>query len=113
MSAKYSDEFARSVLGASSTSPLGIRLACLCVENNLPAVYVAQVLGVSRIALHAWFRGGNIRTARVEKIMMFMQLVREDKMRGVLPARNNTAAREYLQEMVDTPLKGGSKTVED
>lgn len=113
MSAKYSDEFIRSVLGASSTSPLGTRLARLCVEVGFPAVYVAQVLGVSRMTLHSWFRGGKIRMAKVEKIQMFMQLIREDITRGRLPAKNAADAKEYLQEMTDVPLKASTQRKTD
>ena len=42
----------------------GQLLAKLCVEANLPASYVCKVFGISRMALHTWFRGGPIRHKR-------------------------------------------------
>lgn len=105
MVGKYSDDLLRAVLGAKSTSPLGMRLGKVCAEAELPAVYVAQVLGVTRMTIHNWFRGGEIRKSRADKIVVFLQLVQEDLARGVLPAQNIDEARAYLQEMCDTPLK--------
>jgi hypothetical protein len=107
---KYRDELIRSVLGATSTSPLGVRLARVCVEANLPAAYVAQVFGVSRMALHLWFRGGNIRPA---KISVFTQLIQEDLRNGRLPVSTLEAARAYLQEMTDAPIKQVSQKKAD
>ena len=105
MPTKYSDNLLRAVLGARSTSPLGMRLGRACAEAELPAVYVAQVLGVTRMTVHNWFRGGVIRKSRVEKLIVFMKLVQEDMAKGVLPKKNLADARAYLQEMCDTPLK--------
>jgi predicted site-specific integrase-resolvase len=110
---KYRDELIRSVLGATSTSPLGIRLARVCVEANLPAAYVAQVFGVSRMALHLWFRGGNIRPAKVDRISVFTQLIQEDLRNGRLPVSTLEAARAYLQEMTDAPIKQVSQKKAD
>ena len=105
MPTKYSENLMRAVLGARSTSPLGMRLGKACVEAQLPAVYVAQVLGVTRMTLHNWFRGGEIRKSRTDKIIVLLQLIQEDMAKGVLPAGNIADARAYLQEMCDTPLK--------
>lgn len=105
MPTKYSDELARAVFGAKSTSPLGMRLGKACVEAELPAVYVAQVLGVSRMTIHNWFRGGEIRKSRTDKVLVLTQLIQEDTARGVLPAKTLADARDYLQEMCDKPLK--------
>lgn len=113
MTGKYSDGLTRSVLAATKEAPLGVQLARMCVEANLPAAYVAQVLGVSRMALHSWFRGGNIRTSKTEKILVFMKLVKEDMGLGVLPAKEIEDARAYLQEMVDVPIKSAYQKKED
>lgn len=82
-----------------------MRLGRACAEAELPAVYVAQVLGVTRMTIHNWFRGGQVRKSRVEKLTVFMKLVQEDMAKGVLPKRSLADARAYLQEMCDTPLK--------
>lgn len=105
MPSKYSDQLACAVLGAKSTSPLGMRLGRVCVEANLPAVYVAQVLGVTRMTIHNWFRGSEIRKSRTDKIVVLTKLIQEDLANGILPAKNFADARTYLQEMCDTPLK--------
>ena len=113
MGGKYRSELIRSVLDATNESPLGVRLARVCVEASLPAAYVAQVFGVSRMALHAWFRGGNIRPSKTDRIIVFIQLVQEDLRNGRLPVPTLEAARTYLQEMTDTPIKRVSQKKAD
>jgi hypothetical protein len=110
---KYRDDLVRSVLAATDESPVGVRLASVCVEANLPAAYVAQVFGVSRMALHLWFRGGNIRKSKIDRILVFTQLVKGDLRSGRLPASTLEAARSYLQEMTDTPIKQVSQKKAD
>ena len=105
MSGKYRDDLIRSVLDTAATAPLGLRLARVCVEAELPAAYVAQVLGVSRMTIHTWFRGGNVHSSKVDKVIVFVQLVREDLKAGRLPVKTTQAAREYLQEMSDAPIR--------
>lgn len=84
---------------------LGVRLARACVQANLPAAYVAQVLGVSRMSIHRWFRGQPIRSKKSPKINVFIQLLEEDTVKGLLPAKTNEDARLYLQDMADEPIK--------
>lgn len=78
----------------------GQLLAKLCVEANLPASYVCKVFGISRMALHTWFRGGPIRTRRMDLISAFTKLVNEDLVAGVLPAKNLKEAKAYIEEML-------------
>lgn len=78
----------------------GQLLAKLCVEANLPASYVCKVFGISRMALHTWFRGGPIRTRRMDLIGAFTKLVNEDLAAGVLPAKNLKEAKAYIEEML-------------
>lgn len=104
MSAKYSADFVAAVRSLRERS-LGQELATLCVDGNLPAAYVAQVLGVSRMALHAWFRGSPIRRHRLPRVHTFMQIVKDDLQRGTLPVRELKQAYDYLQEMCDGPLE--------
>lgn len=95
MPTKYSTQLVESVLCADKPG-LGQELAKVCIEANLPALYVAKVLGVTRMTLHTWFRGGNIRQAKKERINLFIDLVEEDTRKGVLPAPTFKAAKEYL-----------------
>lgn len=36
---------------------LGVQLAKLCVDKNIPVSDVAEFFGVSRVSVYAWFRG--------------------------------------------------------
>jgi predicted transcriptional regulator len=36
---------------------LGVKLAKICVKRDIPVKDVAEYLGVSRVAVYAWFRG--------------------------------------------------------
>ena len=78
----------------------GQLLAKLCVEANLPASYVCKVFGISRMALHTWFRGGPIRHKRMALVDAFIGLVNKDLKAGVLPAKNLKEAKEYIEEML-------------
>ena len=75
-------------------------LAKVCVEANLPASYVCKVFGISRMALHTWFRGGPIRTKRMEVVNAFISLLNKDLAAGVLPAKNLKEAKAYIEEML-------------
>lgn len=88
---------------------LGTELAALCIAGNLPAVYVSQVLGVTRMSLHTWFRGGPIRKGKHAKINAFMTIVRKDLINGRLPVKTIREARSYLQPMCSGPLKNATE----
>jgi hypothetical protein len=78
----------------------GQLLAKVCVEANLPASYVCKVFGISRMALHTWFRGGPIRPRRIGIVDAFISLVNQDLKAGVLPAKNLKEARDYIEDML-------------
>ena len=78
----------------------GQNLARLCVEANLPASYVCKVFGISRMALHTWFRGGPIRQRRMDMVLAFISLVNKDLKAGVLPAKNLKEAKDYIEDML-------------
>ena len=103
MVAKYSAKLIEAVRG-NTEYKLGVELANICIAANLPATYVAQVLGVSRMALHTWFRGGAIRPSKRERVNVFIDIVQDDLNKGVLPVRTLAEAREYLGEMSDKPI---------
>ena len=95
MPTKYSTQLVESVLSAEKPG-LGQELAKVCIEANLPAAYVAKVLGTTRMTLHTWFRGGMIRQSKKERINLFMDLVEEDTRKGLLPAKTLKEAKAYL-----------------
>lgn len=103
MVSKYSAALVDAVRGATEYK-LGVELANTCIAANLPASYVAQVLGVSRMALHTWFRGGAIRPSKRERVDVFIDLVQGDLAKGVLPVQTLAQARAYLGEMTDKPI---------
>lgn len=104
MPAKYSSDLVDTVR-SSPQRGLGQELALACIDANLPSAYVAQVLGVSRMTLHTWFRGGVIRERKHLKVETLVQLIQEDTAKGILPVKTLREARAYLQEMCDEPIK--------
>jgi transcriptional regulator with XRE-family HTH domain len=83
---------------------LGVRLAKLCVKANLPAQYVAEVFGVSRMTIHSWFRGKAIRDKNCTRIENFMVLVREGLHEGDLPVSTLLDAKKYLEYNVSNKI---------
>lgn len=104
MPSKYSSDLVATVRNSPQRG-LGQKLALVCIEANLPSAYVAQVLGVSRMTLHTWFRGGVIRERKHLKVQTLIDLMQEDTARGVLPVKTLSEARSYLQDMCDEPIK--------
>lgn len=96
MARPYSEEF---LLNLKDLNPkrLGVQLAKLCVKANLPAQYVAEVFGVSRMTIHSWFRGKAIRDKNCTRIENFMVLVREGLHDGQLPTVTLLEAKKYLE----------------
>ncbi len=78
---------------------LGVRLGRVCVEANLPAAYVAKVLGTSRTTVYAWFRGQGIREGKRLRVETFIDIVEKDIADGILPARTIINAKLYLREL--------------
>jgi len=82
----------------------GIKLADICVNANLPMIYVADIFKVTRMSVHSWFRGHYIREKNVNKINKFIYLVESDLRSGLLPATNSLMAKNYLQEHIKNNL---------
>jgi hypothetical protein len=99
MPRSYSNRFLLT-LSKPDAIMTGQQLAKLCVEANLPASYVCKVFGISRMALHTWFRGGPIRPKRIQLVDAFMSLVEKDMKAGLLPARNLVEAKNYIEDMI-------------
>ena len=99
MPRSYSNRFLLT-LSKPDAIMTGQGLAKLCVEANLPASYVCKVFGISRMALHTWFRGGPIRPRRIKLVDAFMSLVEKDMKAGLLPARNLAEAKNYIEDML-------------
>jgi len=39
---------------------LGVRLGVMCVDRDIPVADIAEWVGVSRMAVYAWFRGESV-----------------------------------------------------
>lgn len=100
----YSVTFLLELKNADA-SLLGVQLGRLCVEANLPAVYVAKVLGVSRNSIYGWFRGKPMHESKRKVVGAFISLAEQDMANGILPARGMNSARTYLQSMVGNDVK--------
>lgn len=99
MPRSYSSRFLLT-LSKEDAITTGQTLAKVCVEANLPASYVCKVFGISRMALHTWFRGGPIRPRRVGIVDTFISLVDQDLKSGLLPAKNLKEAKAYIEDML-------------
>lgn len=99
MARPYSDKF---LLGLKSADEdrVGIQLAKVCVEAKLPLLYVAEYFGVTRMAVHGWFRGNYIKEKNCIKIQKFMHLIKEDLHKGKLPFSSFKKAKNYLSKEV-------------
>lgn len=103
MARPYSKEYLIALTDLNSKR-LGVRLAKLCVKANLPAQYVAEVFGVSRMTIHSWFRGKAIRDKNCTRIENFMVLVREGLREGDLPVSTLLDAKKYLEYNVSNKI---------
>lgn len=98
MARPYSEEFIRRLY--TQPDSLGVRLGKVCVEGNLPAQYVAKVLNVSRMTVHAWVRDGIIiRRNNALVLEKFLSLVESDIKEKVIPRDGIKGARAYLEEL--------------
>jgi hypothetical protein len=100
MSRPYSAKFLIQ-LSNSDSDKVGIQLARLCVDANLPAKGIADHFGVSRMAVHGWFRGKYIREKTCIRIQKFLNVVRADLELGTLPAKSIPLAKKWLKDIED------------
>lgn len=103
MARPYSQSFLAELHRNESTN-LGVQLARLCVNANLPATYVAIALETTRTTVYSWFRGQGVREGKHLLIKTFIELVEKDMGEGILPARNNAAAKKYIEEMIGVKI---------
>ena len=100
MPKSYSPEYIEMLDAVVMPDNLGIVLAKACVKANIPLKLVAKALGVSRMSVHTWFRGGEIRQGRKQLIVAFLKVVEEDTARGVLPLADFKSAKEYIHDLI-------------
>jgi DNA invertase Pin-like site-specific DNA recombinase len=88
-------------LNKSKEDRLGIKLARLCVEANLPATLVAKALNTSSTTVYSWFRGQGIREHSRKTVEVFINMVAQDLANQRLPASSYDDAVDYIDEMFE------------
>lgn len=98
MARPYSQDFLAN-LNTLNPENLGVQLAKLCVEANLPTLYVARKIGVSRYTVHSWFRGQYIRKTNKVKVEAFMKELDKGFAENILPVLSLSSAKQYLESI--------------
>jgi hypothetical protein len=98
MARPYSQDFLAN-LQTLNPNNLGVQLAKLCVKANLPTLYVARKLSVSRYTIHSWFRGQYIRNKNKIRVNKFIEEVTKGFDSGKLPAPTLSIAQQYLDSV--------------
>lgn len=98
MARPYSQDFLAN-LQTLNPDNLGVQLAKLCVKANLPTLYVARKLGVSRYTIHSWFRGQYIRNKNKVRVNKFIEEVTKGFDSGKLPTPTLSMAQQYLDSI--------------
>ena len=95
MSRSYSEAFLLE-LHRANPNRIGTKLAHACVKANLPAKYVANAMGVTRMTIYSWFRGKPLRFKNELLAERLIECIEEDTAKEHLPAKNNLGAKAYL-----------------
>jgi uncharacterized protein YjcR len=98
MARPYSQDFLAN-LNTLNPENLGVQLAKLCVKANLPTLYIARKLGVSRYTIHSWFRGQYIRKTNKVKVEAFMKELDKGFSENKLPVLGLSSAKQYLESI--------------
>ena len=98
MARPYSQDFLAN-LNTLNPDNLGVQLAKLCVKANLPTLYVARAIGVSRYTIHSWFRGQYIRKMNKPKVEALMKEIDKGFNENKLPVINLSSAKQYLDSI--------------
>lgn len=95
----YSDKFLLALQEEPEEPSLGIELGRLCIAAKLPATYVAVALETTRMTVYSWFRGQEIRKQRRKNVRIFMDLIKDDLERNILPVASNKEAKVYIENL--------------
>lgn len=97
MSRTYSERFLVEMHQADPER-FGIKLAKACVKANVPALYVAEIIGVSRMTVYSWFRGKPLRDKNTQVAKRLYDIIEEDLAEGKLPASSLYFAKQFVKE---------------
>jgi hypothetical protein len=81
----------------NTSDHIGIKMAKLCVKARLPIKDVANVFKVSRMAIHSWFRGSEIKEENVIKIQRFNNIIEAELLEGHLPKITSILAKQLFR----------------
>jgi len=98
MARPYSTDFL-ATLSTLDPNRLGVQLAKLCVQANLPTLYIARKLGVSRYTIHSWFRGQYIRKTNKVKVESLIQELDKGFAENKFPVLTLSLAKQYLDSI--------------
>ena len=98
MARPYSQDFLAN-LQTMDPDNLGVQMAKLCVKANLPTLYVARKVGVSRYTIHSWFRGQYIRKTNQVKVEALMKEISKGFEENKLPVLSLSSAKQYLDSI--------------
>lgn len=98
MARPYSTDFIAN-LNSLNPDNLGVQLAKLCVRANLPTLYIARKLGVSRFTIHSWFRGQYIRKTNKVKVESLMKELDKGFAENKFPMITLSLAKQYLDSI--------------
>lgn len=74
----------------------GVKLAKVCIKANIPAQYIADKMGVSRMTVYNWFRGKSLRGSNERRVWVIIERIKDALEKGELPATTYTRAKEFI-----------------
>lgn len=86
----------RQALASYEGENLGLRLASIAVNTDVPIAYIAWVLGVTKMCIHNWFKGKNIHKDFHEPVEKLIERLKFDLSEGILPCKTLKEARVYV-----------------
>lgn len=102
---RYSAEFLRSLDDPDVEPSVGMDLARVTVRAKIPGNYVAIALAVTRMTVHKWFRGQDIRKKKRAEVKAFINRIEQDLASGRLPAKNVKEVKKYIEDLTGMPIK--------
>ena len=96
----YSAKLIKDLEGKTVKDGLQILLAKKCIKAKIPALHVAKLLGVSRMTIHLWFRGGEVNPSRAPMIEALIRIIDEDINKGVLPLKSYKDSIKYYESLI-------------
>jgi hypothetical protein len=98
MPRNYSEKFLIAV-NKFDVDSLGVKLAKACVKANLPATFIADAFGVSRMTIHSWFRGKPIRDKNSKRVKEVLKIIDLGIINNTLPATTMQGAKNFADDL--------------